>query len=64
LKVTSNPFAYVSINGGSAMSTPILKAALPAGTHRVVLTDPSSGDPILERTVTITADQLTTVSFP
>ncbi len=64
LKVTSNPFAYVSINGGSAMSTPILKAALPAGTHRVVLTDPSSGDPILERTVMITADQLTTVSFP
>lgn len=64
LKVTAHPFAYVSIDDGSAVSTPILKSALPVGSHRVVLTDPSSGNPLLERTVTIAADQLTTVSLP
>lgn len=64
LKVTAHPFAYVSIDGGTAVSTPILKSALEAGSHNVVLTDPSSGNRLLERTVTIVADQLTTVSLP
>lgn len=64
LKVTAHPFAYVSIDDGSVVSTPILKAPLPAGSHKVVLTDPSSGNRLLERTVTIVAGQLTTISSP